>query len=255
MSDKYARVINMSEYKNIRIKKGYTEKDHKGKILFFYGNKFLVGEERGNKKNPYTFLGGTCEGNETIIECTAREVYEETIGIVSKDELINILLKLNKNNIITWRYNVKNKIITQYLFMVPWIYISKKVRKYNLTQLFNERMLLMDKIFNKEKVPAGKLSIDLKTKILSQLNLEIPVDRISKSFLKHFYEFQSLHWITMSQLLNPEVTNPGLVKKLNYVYASNTKNTFNAYFELIKNKRKKSVISTDSSGWKTRKKI
>lgn len=255
-SQVYARVINSSEYKLIRTKSDYPDKEYKGKVIFFYGNKFLVGEELNNmKRSPYTLLGGTCEPNETIIDCTAREVNEETIGLISEEELKSVLNKLKKHNIVTWRYKIKNKVITQYLFFVPWTSLSRTHRKSVISIKFKERKIILDKIFDKQKVPAGKLSNDIKSKINKQLDMEIPIEKISKSFLKHFYEFQNIEWITMNQLLDTNVTNENIVKKINNIYISNSKKTFQEYFERIKSKRKKTVISIDSNGWNTKKKI
>lgn len=253
-SEVYARVINSSEYKIIRTKNDYPDKEYKGKVLFFYGSKFLVGDELSNRKTPYTLLGGTCEPKETIIDCTAREVYEETIGLIPEDSLRTVLSKLKKSNILTWKYKMKNKIVTQYLFLVPWTSLLK-IKRSGLSSKFRERKQELDKIFDKQKVPAGKLSNDIKQKINKKLNLEIQSEKISKSFLKHFYEFQNIEWITLSQLLDPSVTNESIVKKINNIYLSNSKKTFQEYFEKIKSKRKKTVISVDSKGWNTRKKI
>lgn len=291
MSGKFTRFATTEELKLINTKTNFSPKEYKGKVLFFNGhNRFLVGKELNSRKKnlKYHLLGGTCETGETIVDCTAREIYEETIGLVPIGPVKEQLVKAKKQNVLVWKQKNGDRLVTQFVFVLPWVHIKGTS---NLSEKFKQRRQVLDQVFDKNKVPAGKLNSEQKQKIHKELKLLDNPDRLSKSFLKHFHEFSSISWVSESELFDPESTNSRLVNKLSIVQSSNLKKFYRfsskikqvsigsskmslipkgnifettSYFELLKKKKNRTTstrstsvrstsvrsTSVDSSGWK-----
>ena len=224
------RIVTADEFRLIRTKTSFNPKEYKGKVLFFNGQGlFLVGQEMGTKRSKeskklkFHLLGGTCEAGETIIECAARELFEETIGLIPEIPVKEALLKIKRENVLVWKQKNGDRLVTQFVFVLPFNVLSRSDRESSLPDKFKQRRLLLDHIFDKQKVPAGKLTTDLKQKVHKELKLLQEPERLSKSFLKHFHEFSAIAWIPERDLFNPELTNPRLINKLSVIQDPTTK--------------------------------
>ena len=99
---------------------------YKGKVVFYHQNQnaFLLGQEIGGNPDPravnkYNIIGGTCNARETIIQCAARETCEETLGIISRQTLENVLCALPNHCILSYVRNRKEygKQTKQHIFV------------------------------------------------------------------------------------------------------------------------------------------
>lgn len=235
----------------------------KGKVvpyIFSEGDKnlyFLLSKELWSSPNAkYSLIGGTCDSGETVIECAARELYEETIGLFSRKDAEKCLSNLPIENIVLFRTRVEFKPVFIYIFFLPMITTPFAL---NLPIMFEERKAILDEIFKKEN--SGNLSklltLEFRKKLKSSLNLERDPEHISKSYLKHFHELRSIHWIPEKEFINTEVVSAFIAKKFNFLFEHSFKCTLahilnNEYLKFIEK-----IDSDENNSWTyvSRKKI
>jgi hypothetical protein len=123
---------------------------YKGKVVFFYNVNeciyFLLGREVGGNTadpldiNSLNILGGTREQGESIAECAAREMYEETLGIFNKTALVTCLENLPSKNVIVYSRTKKDfnaKTLQKiFVFFVPF---STELLSTQLSRCFHPK--------------------------------------------------------------------------------------------------------------------
>lgn len=98
----------------------------KAKVVFTYTpgpatsneSLFLLGREFGcdgnTSVNKYNLLGGSKNENESIIDCAARELYEESMGMFDCTKVTSALKNLPSSNIIFYTRNRKPSYSSEY---------------------------------------------------------------------------------------------------------------------------------------------
>lgn len=224
--------VSKNEHRNMKhLKNGdpkYSIIKYKAKVIPYMFNPkdkllyFLVGKELWTSPSTkYSFIGGTCDKGETIIECAARELYEETIGLFQKKDAMDYISKIPIENIFLFKSKMEGKTIHTFIFFMPLI---EDPVNWNLPLLFHTRKSYLDKIFSKNSsiysngnnVSSSKkiLNNDVKIKIKNLIGIDKDTDKISKSFLKHFHELACINWISEKDFLDFNIMNAFLTRKL-----------------------------------------
>ena len=173
---------------------------------------FLVGKELWTSpSSKFSFIGGTCDKGETVIECAARELYEETIGLFQKKDAMDYIAKIPNENIFLFKTRLDGKDIHTYIFFMPLI---QDPVNWNLPLLFQTRKSVLDKVFSKDTHYKKLLTPDIKRSIKNLIDIDRDTDRISKSFLKHFHELASIQWVSEKDFLDFNIMNVFLTRKL-----------------------------------------
>lgn len=217
--------ISKNEHSDIKNKKNIY--DHKAdnirlkaKVIPYMFNPkdnklyFLVGKELWTSpSSKYSFIGGTCDKGETIIECASRELYEETIGLFQKKDAMDYIKKIPNENIFLFKTRIDNKDVHTYIFFMPLI---QDPVNWNLPLLFQTRKSVLDKVFSKDSQSQSKrvLTPEIRNSIKNLIDIDRDADRISKSFLKHFHELASIQWVSEKDFLDFNVMNAFLTRKL-----------------------------------------
>jgi len=179
---------------------GYVKTKSKAKVVIYKktGNdiKYLFGKEAygKSKRLMYNLLGGTCNYNETVVNCAARELYEETVGIIPIRDTLSAIYNEPTENVIKYNMNINGNTVSVYVFFINATQFDKCCIE-RLEREFDRRRELI-----KEILYEGKFEDNERRRLKRELKLKRPIERISKSYIKHFYEIYKLEWISSYEL-------------------------------------------------------
>lgn len=202
----------------------------KGKVIFYRQKngklEFLMGKElvsvKSQKYIKFNMIGGTCDSGESVIDCACRELYEETIGLLNPEIVRAALIALPRQNIGVF----KLKGSKVFCFFAPMVSHGgdsaqrRTVQNDDIVKQFQTRKMLLKSVFEPESAEpqTAQLTLDLRLKIKKELGLQRDVEKISKTFLKHFYELFTIEWIDETKLMDYEHTNTRLIHQLTHIY-------------------------------------
>ena len=195
-------------------------KSSKAKVVFYKKKhgfplqyEFLLGKEIYGKTDDLKFnlLGGTCNHNESIIECATRELYEETAGVIPKEEILKAIYNEPGENVVKYNLKLNGNLLTIFVFFISIKELDSTLQK-NLIIEFNRRREIISEILKEKRV----FDLEIKKKIKTELKLSRDIDKISKSYIKHFFEINKLDWLSFKDLSDIKLVTR-FVKKINKI--------------------------------------
>lgn len=181
--------LSNSEIQQLQTKRDYPAKSVKGKVIVVKKQKILVGQEanqRNQENAKWTLIGGTCEPTETVIEATAREFVEETIGSISVEDITKTLKKCNR--IFKSVYPVeslKQKIVT-YIFIVNDTDLNLHIER------FHPALQILKTAFTNQP---GRLNPEIREEIKKSLGHIVGTEKVSKNRLKPYMEMNAIEYL------------------------------------------------------------
>lgn len=212
-----------------------------GEIFFLLSKEQAVGKNVENRPVKFNMLGGTCNENETILECAERELFEETIGIFDRS-CIGLLKILPRENIIQfYRYYRQHFKGVVYLFFLP---IDFQKMDFIMAE-FARRKAILNKLYTMTPMKRADYAA-----IAEFINFP-PTKRITKSELKHFNEISTIKWISEKDIFQNDEINKILRDKIRKFVDFELKEVleYQKYREfLIQNKKLSNILSCQSEG-------
>lgn len=194
----------------------FPAKMAKGKVVIYRKvngrYEFLFGKESYGKtqETKCNLLGGTCNKNESILNCAARELFEETIGIIQENVLLRAIYEDRKSSVI--KYNYKNENGGKMHVFVFFVNLrSLDISSKELFNKFDQRRKLLGEILNKKTFTDSSREV-----LKNALGISKPAKLVSKSYIKHFYEIYKLCWLPTSELSNVNCVT-GITREIQFI--------------------------------------